>query len=191
MKKTLIAFSILLASVAHAGEITQDQFNQVLKQNSATFMNVTEGMTADYSQTIKHEGGVECNSRRKEVIVGVQAPVRYLVYVKETRMNDCFDSMKGEVEEYLQWNDIEKPYFGGNEIRVKSINLEQNVATLKYTVLDEDMNAFEMTSLVDVTQSQFSTMFQFNVEGAEETKLLRRSQTDVKTIDIENLEIFE
>jgi hypothetical protein len=209
MKKTLIAFSILVASVAHAGEITQEQLNQVLQQNLKTYMNVSEGMTAEYQEAIQHEDDDNCIYRRKEVVVGVQES-KYLVYVKETNMSDCYDSKKGEVKEYLLWNDIVKPQFLGDNVRMNNISLEGNIASINYTLFYNAFNVYEIGYKIDVTQSQFYGMIESSTEGEfkeeilvdtgreaeitksiSETKLLRRSQTDIKTINIENLEVMD
>lgn len=190
MKKTLIAFSLIMASMAQAEIITPKQFNQVLEKNAETFMTITEGMTADYSEIIKHNDGLICLTRRKEVVVGVQAPIKYLVYVKQTHLGDCYGSKKGDVQKFLKWNNIVKPDFATDDMGIKSINLEGNLASIKYTY-SHLMMSYQATSLIDVTQSQFYADTEFTFDETEITRLLRRSQTDVKTINIDNLEVIE
>jgi hypothetical protein len=189
MKKTLIAFSILLASVAHAGEIYPYQFDEVVRKNAAAFMNITEGMTANYYETSEEKGGIKCDFRRKEVIVGIQAPIRYLVYVKETNMNDCSDSKKGEVAEYLKWKKIDKSVLSGKEMRSRFVDLDENIASFKYANLVSD--GYVKTAQIDVTQSQFYANLHFNSGKGQVINLLNRSQTDVKTLSIDNLVIVE
>lgn len=188
MKKTLIAITILMASVASAGEITKEQLVKMYKDNEAAYMTITPGMTADYHNTVK--GDEECSTLSKEVVVAVN-PFKYLVYTKDTNLTECTGSTKGESKEYLEWRNVDEIELSTDEVFIyKKITARDNFVKIEVEVTGTEGRQNEtIVAYVDVTQSQFYSVSEVNYSNELTTRLIKRSVTDINTLKLEDLEV--
>jgi hypothetical protein len=202
MKYSLTVALMICSAFANAHEITRDQYVELMSKNKTTYEQVLEGMTAEYStksiQTEQQEGSEDINEEtclhhEKEVVVSTDRIDAYLVYIKRTTLNDCLDDKKGAVEEFLEWREL---YSADFSIPSKHSEPIKNHYDLKGTLVSvdgtyrrfSDSSTFTYKGLVDTSKSQFYNQIDSRWEGFRMT-LLRRSQTNPNTLNLDNLEV--
>lgn len=197
MKKTLIAFSLLVSSLTHAGDITYAKFQELYETHKVANETITPGMTSEYHSMIHYENeGVpeDCMTQKKNVVLAVHPGFKYLTYTKEVTKNDCVRTgeKKGLVTEYLTWSKIydASDWSYDVEENYKKISLNGNTVSTVYSTTDEDGTVYTSKSVRDLTQSQFFNLIERKNDIITE-RLVRRSETDISKIETDNLEIYD
>ena len=202
MKNCLTVALMLISTFASATEITRDQYIELMTKYKDNFEKVSEGMTAEYSTkslyTEQKQGSeiieeVTCLHHEREVVVSTDRIDAYLVYVKETTLNDCFSELKGTVNEYLEWRELYDADFSIPSKHTEPVkthyDLKGTMITLDGTFRRlSDNTTYTYKGLIDLTKSQFFNHVDGQWDGMRMT-LLRRSHTDPTTLKLENLEV--
>jgi hypothetical protein len=194
MKALITAILMLTASLSFAQEISKDEYFNLLEQNKLSFEKVEPGMTSEYT-SIQYSGPnedsmEECLVHEKRVILSTDHPKKYLVYKKETRLNDCYGHSKGRVKESLVWEKLHK-------VNIEKLRENKNLTFKKIFLQNEHVIIYgrsgeylEFETILELGKSQFYDIIEEHSDEFSK-KLLRRSYTDPTSIKIDNLEITE
>jgi hypothetical protein len=196
MKKTLIAFAILMASAAHA-QTPYEQYKALYMDNLATYETITPGMTVEYHKirNDQDEQGEpqKCIKYNKDIVVSVDPGYKFLVHHKEIALNDCrsSESKKGDTKEYLEWKavDILANWNDEEEPTITKVSVSGNIAQVEGYFLNEDGEKSTFKSRRDFTKSQFYSSIEYNSNNFSIRRLIKRSESDVSTLKLEGLEV--
>jgi hypothetical protein len=191
MKKIILTLAMLYASSSIADEITKDQYIQILSDNKSAYENVSPGMAATYIHyaSININGSIQsCNFLEKRIVVSSNSPEKYLVYKKQTYLNDCGGVFRPTFsQEFL----VEKRLLPFDD-RLSAVqdfdentkfDFSENVVSIIWSKNDKKWTH-------DVSRSQFYDLVH-QVKGSESSKLLSRDLIDPSTLNLSDLPIFE
>jgi hypothetical protein len=159
MKKTLIAMALLLASIAHAEDITAEQLNELYRQNVEAYKTVTVGMSAQYlDYTLDSKEW--CYRRRNEVVVDVIPNSEYHVKITTTiANNDCGGTPEGSTFVEYEWREIKDLEVEENSYR--TFERVGKIVSFVKIESDENRRVTILRKKIDVTQSQFYNRHQY------------------------------
>jgi hypothetical protein len=198
MKKTLIAFAILMASAAHA-QTPYEQYKALYMDNQATYETITPGMTVEYHKIRNDVDELaqpeKCIKYYKEIVVSVDPGYKYLVHHKEIALTDCrsSESKKGETDEYLEWREVDllSNWKDEEEPTITKVSVVGNIAQVEGYFLNIEGGNTNFKSRRDFTKSQFYSSVEYYSNNFTLRRLIKRSETDLSTLKIDGLDVYD
>lgn len=198
MKKwmSITALTLNLFSQAFAGEISKEKLFDLLLENRESYERVVPGMqtrrTGVWEVIGSDDDRKECRKTLEETVVQVLGS-QYLVHQKSTYLHDCGPHKKGEIDQYLVWENlltVEESIKCFDETYTSPlIIIKDGIVHVKRKVMwnDKEVNAF---FIFDIKSSQFDKI-RSSKYGPFNFIQIESKMVDPATINIENVEVIQ